>query len=81
MIVTSVLALIGIGAAAAVILAVASRLLRVEENPLVELVAEALPGANCGGCGFAGCDAYAAAVVVNADVPANVGTGGGAEAH
>ena len=79
MIVTSVLALLGIGAAAAVILAVASRLLRVEENPLVELVAEALPGANCGGCGFAGCDAYAAAVVVNADVPANLCTVGGAE--
>jgi Na+-translocating ferredoxin:NAD+ oxidoreductase RNF subunit RnfB len=34
----------------------------VAQDPLVGLVREALPGANCGACGFAGCDAYAAAV-------------------
>lgn len=79
MLVTSALALLGIGAVAAVILAVASRLLRVEENPLIEEVADALPGANCGGCGFAGCEAYAAAVVVNPDIPANLCTVGGNE--
>ena len=79
MVLTSVLALLGIGVAAAVILAVASRLLKVEENPLVEEVVEALPGANCGGCGFAGCEAYAIAVVTNEDVPANLCTVGGAE--
>lgn len=79
MILDSVLALLGIGAVAAVILAIASRLLKVEENPLVELVAECLPGANCGGCGFAGCEAYATAVVLNADVPASLCTVGGAE--
>ena len=79
MITTSVLALLGIGASAAVILAVASRLLRVEENPKVELVTEALPGANCGGCGFAGCEAYAVAVVTNQDIPANLCSVGGAD--
>jgi electron transport complex protein RnfB len=79
MLATSILALLGVGAAAAVVLAVASQLLKVEENPLVEMVSEVLPGANCGGCGFAGCDAYAAAVVVNPDVPANLCTVGGAE--
>ena len=57
MLTTPVLALLGIGAGAAVLLAVASHLLRVEENPKVELVTEALPGANCGGGGFAGCEA------------------------
>ena len=67
MILNSVLALLGIGLAAAAILAVASRLLRVAENPLIEQVLEALPGANCGGCGYAGCEAYAGAVATNAD--------------
>ena len=79
MLTTPVLVLFGIGAGAAILLAVASRLLRVEENPLIELVAEALPGANCGGCGFAGCEAYAAVVVTNKDIPANLCSVGGAE--
>ncbi|MDR2573973.1 MAG: Fe-S cluster domain-containing protein [Desulfovibrio sp.] len=79
MLTTPVLALLGIGAGAAILLAVASRLLRVEENPTIELIAEALPGANCGGCGFAGCEAYAAAVVTNEDIPANLCSVGGAE--
>ncbi len=35
----------------------------VEADPKVPLVREALPGANCGGCGLAGCDAFADAVV------------------
>ncbi len=79
MVTTSVLALLGLGAVAALILAVASRLLKVEENPLIEAVTEVLPGANCGGCGFAGCESYAAAVVTGENVPANLCTVGGAE--
>lgn len=43
-------------------LAVASKKFAVEVNPAAEQIRESLPGANCGGCGFAGCDAYAAAV-------------------
>ena len=35
----------------------------VEVDPLVEAVVAALPGANCGGCGFVGCGEYAEAVV------------------
>jgi Na+-translocating ferredoxin:NAD+ oxidoreductase RNF subunit RnfB len=34
----------------------------VPRDPLADQVREALPGANCGACGFPGCDAYAAAV-------------------
>jgi Na+-translocating ferredoxin:NAD+ oxidoreductase RNF subunit RnfB len=34
----------------------------VEEDPLTGLVRAVLPGANCGACGFPGCDAYAAAI-------------------
>ncbi|MCF8306341.1 MAG: RnfABCDGE type electron transport complex subunit B [Ignavibacteriales bacterium] len=44
-------------------LALADRKLRVEENPLIAKVNEALPGANCGGCGKAGCYDFAVNVV------------------
>lgn len=35
----------------------------IELDPRVPKVREVLPGANCGGCGFPGCDAFAQAVV------------------
>ena len=43
-------------------LAYASKKLAVEINPVIGVIREILPGANCGACGYAGCDAYAAAV-------------------
>lgn len=41
----------------------ASKLFAVPSNPKRDAVREVLPGANCGGCGFAGCQAYAQAVL------------------
>lgn len=41
----------------------AAKKFAVEVDPLVPVVRDLLPGANCGGCGFAGCDAFAKAVV------------------
>ena len=61
----------GLGLAAAVMLAVASKVFYVKENPKVEAALEILPGANCGGCGFPGCEGYAKAVVNDPDIPAN----------
>lgn len=37
----------------------------VEEDPRVAEIREVLPGANCAGCGYAGCDSFAAAVASN----------------
>jgi electron transport complex protein RnfB len=45
---------------------------QVPVNPLVERVREALPSANCGACGYAGCQAYAEALVEKGDVPVNL---------
>ena len=41
----------------AILLGVAAKVFAVEVDERVPLVRECLPGANCGGCGFAGCDA------------------------
>ena len=60
---TAILIIAGIGLVAAVVLAVADKFLSVKEDPRIGMVTAALPGANCGGCGFAGCGAYAEAVL------------------
>lgn len=52
-----------IGLIAAVILYFVSKVFHVEEDPRIDEVQECLPGANCGGCGFAGCRAMAEAMV------------------
>jgi Na+-translocating ferredoxin:NAD+ oxidoreductase RNF subunit RnfB len=48
---------------AAVLLYIVSLYFKVEEDPRIDLVQAVLPGANCGGCGFAGCRAFAEACV------------------
>jgi len=52
-----------IGTAAAVILYFVAQKFKVQEDPRIDAVEEALPAANCGGCGFAGCRAFAEATV------------------
>lgn len=73
-----VLCLGGLGLLFGVVLGYASKKFAVEVDPLVPLVRECLPGANCGGCGFAGCDAFAEAVASGA-APANGCPIGGAD--
>jgi Na+-translocating ferredoxin:NAD+ oxidoreductase subunit B len=53
----------GLGFFFAGALAVADKKLRVEENPLIGQVNDALPNANCGACGNAGCYDFAVKVV------------------
>lgn len=77
MVTLSVITLLGLGLVTASVLAVASRVFYVEEDPRVEAVLEVLPGANCGGCGYAGCEGYATAVVNDPDIPANRCCAGG----
>jgi Na+-translocating ferredoxin:NAD+ oxidoreductase RNF subunit RnfB len=48
---------------AACLLYVVSLYFKVEEDPRIDLVTAVLPGANCGGCGFAGCRNFAEACV------------------
>ena len=53
----------GMGAIFGLVLAVASKVFAVKTDERLEPLIEALPGANCGGCGFSGCAGYAQAVL------------------
>jgi RnfABCDGE-type electron transport complex B subunit len=66
------------GLIAGVLLTVASTYFAVKSDPRKEQIIEALPGANCGGCGFAGCADYADAIVKGKAEP-NLCKPGGAD--
>ena len=70
MILTSVLILGGVGLTFGILIAIASRKLRVWEDPRIDTVAGMLPGANCGACGFPGCRAFAENAVAGTVQPA-----------
>lgn len=59
----------GLGLLFGIGLGVAAKKFAVEVDPLIPVVRELLPGANCGGCGFAGCDAFAKALVSGESQP------------
>jgi len=59
----AIIVLGGIGIISSVLLYIASKKFEVYENPLIAQVQEALPAANCGGCGYPGCAGFAAACV------------------
>ena len=47
------------------VLAFASIVFKVDSDERIDKVCEILPGANCGGCGYAGCSAFAKEIVEN----------------
>jgi len=68
----------GLGLVFGLVLAAASKVFYVETDPRLEKLNECLPGANCGGCGYAGCAAYAEAVL-NGEAPIGKCAAGGNE--
>ncbi len=62
-------------------LAVASRLLKVKRDKRIEEAENALPGINCGACGYAGCAAYAEAIIENGEELTRCSPGGSAAAN
>ncbi|MFN3284360.1 MAG: RnfABCDGE type electron transport complex subunit B [Pseudothermotoga sp.] len=59
----STLLLAVLGFAFGTFLAYSAKKFEVKEDPRVEMIKQVLSGANCGVCGYAGCEAYAKAVV------------------
>ncbi len=74
--VEAILIMLGIGATCGIVLSVASKLFYVWEDPRIAQVEYFMAGANCGGCGYAGCSAAAAAVVSGKAAPSVCIVGG-----
>ena len=78
-IISAAITVAGLGLASAVLLVLADIFMGVKINPVESEIRDCLPGANCGACGFSGCDAYAKALAENAETPANLCRPGGKE--
>jgi electron transport complex protein RnfB len=66
---TGIAVLGSIGLFFGIVLALAAHKFAVARDSRIAKVKESLAGANCGACGFAGCEDYAEAVVTNPNVP------------
>lgn len=75
-IVSTVFVLAAVGLILGFLLGLAGNVFAVKKDERVEAITTVLPGANCGGCGFAGCSAYADAVV-KGEAPINKCSVGG----
>ena len=62
-IIWTIVAVTLLGLLLAVVLYLVAKKFKVEEDPRIDEVEKVMPGANCGGCGFAGCRAFAQACV------------------
>lgn len=67
-----------LGGAFGVLLSIASRVFYVEMDPRVVNILDALPGANCGACGYPGCEGMATAIA-SGEAPVNGCAIGGQE--
>lgn len=72
----AVLFMLGLGLACSSLLSAASKIFYVYEDPRIAEVEGVLAGANCGGCGFAGCSAAAGAIVYGKATPSACIVGG-----
>ncbi len=66
----------GVGLLIGIALSIAGRVFAVETNEKEVAIREALPGNNCGGCGYPGCDGLAAAIASGKSDPAACPVGG-----
>ena len=62
-ILTPLLILAGLGLVFGVAIGLVAKKFAIQQDPKFEQIRDALPGANCGGCGYAGCSGLAAAIV------------------
>lgn len=65
---------------AAVLLTLAATFFSVKENERFAPIRDCLPGANCGACGYSGCDAYAKALAEGESVSTSLCVPGGIDA-
>lgn len=78
-IIQTIVILSGLGLLLSLVLFLVAKKFKVEEDPRIDEVEKAMPGANCGGCGYAGCRAFADAAVKAGNLDNNFCPVGGNE--
>ena len=78
-IIWTVVILAGLGLVLSLVLFLVAKKFKVEEDPRIDEIEKVMPGANCGGCGFAGCRAFADAAVKAPNLDSNYCPVGGNE--
>jgi len=73
----AVLILVAIGLVCALVLVIAAKFMSVPVDEKFPVIRGCLPGANCGACGYAGCDGYANALVDGSEDKINKCVAGG----
>ncbi len=74
----AIILVVAVGLVCAIMLTIASKVFFVPVDETAAALREVLPGANCGGCGFAGCDDYANTMAADRSTPCNKCPVGGA---
>lgn len=78
-IIQTIVILSGLGLLLSLVLFLVAKKFKVEEDPRIDEVEKTMPGANCGGCGYAGCRAFADAAVKAGNLDNNFCPVGGNE--
>jgi Na+-translocating ferredoxin:NAD+ oxidoreductase subunit B len=78
-IIQTIVILTGLGLLLSLVLYLVAKKFKVEEDPRIDEVEKVMPGANCGGCGYAGCRAFADAAVKAGNLDNNFCPVGGNE--
>lgn len=78
-IILTIVVLSVLGLVLALVLFLVAKKFKVEEDPRIDEVEKVMPGANCGGCGYAGCRAFAQAAVEAGNLDNNYCPVGGNE--
>ncbi|MEG1395576.1 MAG: RnfABCDGE type electron transport complex subunit B [Oscillospiraceae bacterium] len=71
-IVFAIVLVTAIGLICSVVLVIAAKVMAVKEDEKFAPLREALPGANCGACGYPGCDGYAKALAAGTETRTNL---------
>lgn len=77
----AVIVVAGIGLVLGLVLAIASIIMAVPKDEKAQAVLELLPGANCGACGYSGCEGYAKALAKGEATPGLCSPGGDSCTH
>lgn len=78
-VIQTIVILSGMGLLLSLVLFFVAKKFKVDEDPRIDEVEKAMPGANCGGCGYAGCRAFADAAVKAGNLDNNFCPVGGNE--